>query len=89
VTTKSVKPPSGGLGVLISVKDNGIGIPATVKEKIFHPFFTTKGPGIGTGLGLSLSYDIIKAHGGEIKVESNEGLGSEFTIILPLDKDDV
>lgn len=72
--------------LLISVKDNGTGIPASIKEKIFQPFFTTKDPGSGTGLGLSLSYDIIKAHSGEIKVESNEGMGSEFIIILPIDK---
>ena len=52
-------------------------------DKIFQPFFTTKPTGQGTGLGLSLSYDIIKAHGGEIKVESAEGKGTEFTIDLP------
>ena len=52
-------------------------------DKIFQPFFTTKPTGQGTGLGLSLSYDIIRAHGGEIKVESREGEGSEFTIQLP------
>ncbi|MFI5153089.1 MAG: ATP-binding protein [Chitinophagales bacterium] len=69
--------------LLILVKDNGTGITAHVKENIFQPFFTTKGPGIGTGLGLSLSYDIIKAHGGEIKVESEEGVGTEFIVILP------
>ncbi|HEV7424222.1 MAG TPA: ATP-binding protein, partial [Candidatus Paceibacterota bacterium] len=62
------------------------GISPDIKEKIFHPFFTTKGPGVGTGLGLSLSYDIVKAHGGEIVVESEEGVGSEFTIILPADR---
>ncbi|MBS1632805.1 MAG: GHKL domain-containing protein, partial [Bacteroidetes bacterium] len=59
--------------VLISVKDNGNGIPASIKDKIFQPFFTTKPTGSGTGLGLSLSYDIVKAHGGEIKMESKEG----------------
>jgi signal transduction histidine kinase len=53
-------------------------------DKIFQPFFTTKPTGQGTGLGLSLSYDIIKAHGGEIKVEAQEGLGSTFVIRLPL-----
>jgi two-component system, NtrC family, sensor kinase len=72
--------------LLISVKDNGTGMSAPVKEKIFQPFFTTKGPGLGTGLGLSLSYDIIKAHGGEIRVESDEGVGSEFIVTLPADK---
>ncbi|MDQ3552000.1 MAG: ATP-binding protein, partial [Bacteroidota bacterium] len=68
--------------VEIKVTDNGNGIPDAVKEKIFQPFFTTKPTGEGTGLGLSLSYDIVKAHGGEIKVETNEGTGTTFTIIL-------
>ena len=68
--------------VEIRVKDNGNGIPRELKDKIFQPFFTTKPSGKGTGLGLSLSYDIIKAHGGEIKVESIEGEGTEFTIVL-------
>lgn len=68
----------------LSVKDNGIGIPQKVLDKIFLPFFTTKPSGQGTGLGLSMSYDIIKAHGGELKVETNEGVGSEFTISLPV-----
>jgi two-component system NtrC family sensor kinase len=66
----------------ISVRDNGNGIPASHKEKIFQPFFTTKPTGQGTGLGLSLSYDIVKAHGGELIVLSNEGIGSEFIIRL-------
>ena len=70
--------------VLISVKDNGNGIPQKIADKIFQPFFTTKPTGQGTGLGLSLSYDIVKAHGGEIKVESKEGEGSEFIIQLPI-----
>ena len=80
----STKKENGKL--LISIKDNGTGIPDAIKEKIFQPFFTTKGPGVGTGLGLSLSYDIVRAHGGEIKVESKEGVGSEFTVILPSDR---
>jgi signal transduction histidine kinase len=67
----------------ISVKDNGNGIPQKVVDKIFQPFFTTKPTGQGTGLGLSLSYDIIKAHGGEIKVDTKEGEYSKFTILLP------
>jgi len=67
----------------ISVKDNGNGIPDPIIEKIFQPFFTTKPTGQGTGLGLSLSYDIVKAHGGELKVETREGDGSEFLIVLP------
>ena len=70
--------------VEIKVVDNGNGIPEHIKEKIFQPFFTTKPTGQGTGLGLSLSYDIIRAHGGEIKVKSNEGEGSEFIIQLPI-----
>ena len=68
--------------VLISVKDNGQGIPQNIIDKIFQPFFTTKPTGEGTGLGLSLSYDIIKAHGGEIKVETTPGEGSEFIILF-------
>jgi signal transduction histidine kinase len=80
--------------VEIRVKDNGNGIPGNIIDKIFNPFFTTKPTGQGTGLGLSLAYDIVKAHGGEIKVETNvgEGLsaeamakaGSQFVILLPL-----
>jgi len=77
VTTRDL-----GDAVEIRVRDNGIGIPEKVIDKIFQPFFTTKPTGQGTGLGLSLSYDIIKAHGGEIKVESKEGEGSEFVILL-------
>jgi len=68
----------------IRVKDNGHGIPKELLDKIFQPFFTTKPAGQGTGLGLSLCYDIIKAHGGEIKVERNEGEGAEFVIQLPI-----
>jgi len=82
VKTTVAKSPSGDLGVEISVKDNGNGIPNSIKEKIFQPFFTTKPTGSGTGLGLSLSYDIVKAHGGELKVESTQGKGSEFVIYL-------
>ena len=70
--------------LLISVKDNGNGIPQIVLDKVFQPFFTTKPAGQGTGLGLSLSYDIVKAHGGELKVETKEGEGSEFIIELPI-----
>jgi len=69
--------------VEIKVKDNGNGIPQKVLDKIFQPFFTTKPAGQGTGLGLSLAYDVIKAHGGEIKVNTKEGEGSEFIIQLP------
>ncbi len=68
--------------VLISVKDNGNGIPQKVLDKIFQPFFTTKPAGQGTGLGLSLSYDIVKAHGGDIRVETKFQEGSEFIVSL-------
>jgi two-component system, NtrC family, sensor kinase len=75
----------------IHVTDNGPGIPDSIKDKIFQPFFTTKPTGQGTGLGLSLAYDMVNAHGGEIKVESknNESLphgetGTEFIIQLPV-----
>ena len=70
--------------VEIKVKDNGNGIPQKVVDKIFQPFFTTKPTGQGTGLGLSLSYDIVKAHGGELNVETSEGEGSMFKILLPI-----
>ena len=74
-----------GAEVKISVKDNGNGIPQKILDKIFQPFFTTKPTGQGTGLGLSLSYDIVKAHGGELKVENKEAGGSTtFIIILPI-----
>ena len=91
VTTKRLgSPPSGGdrgkpdsYRVEIRVADNGNGISQKVLEKIFQPFFTTKPTGQGTGLGLSLSYDIVKAHGGELMVETSEREGSEFIIVLP------
>jgi signal transduction histidine kinase len=71
--------------VVIKVKDNGIGIPGAIKEKIMQPFFTTKPTGEGTGLGLSLSYDIVvKGHGGSISVTSKEGEGSEFIVTIPV-----
>ena len=81
VTTKKINDK-----VEIRVKDNGAGIPPQLVDKIFQPFFTTKPTGQGTGLGLSLSYDIIKAHGGEIKVETKELESTEFKIILPINK---
>jgi len=70
--------------VEIRIKDNGNGIPQRVIEKIFQPFFTTKPTGQGTGLGLSLSYDIVKSHGGEIKVDTKEDEFTEFIITLPI-----
>jgi signal transduction histidine kinase len=96
---KAPQPPKGGVPyeptvsvstkkvedkVEVKVKDNGNGIPQKILGKIFQPFFTTKPTGQGTGLGLSLSYDIVKAHGGELKVETKEGEGSEFIIHLPV-----
>ena len=79
VTTKKV-----GDKIEIFVRDNGNGIPQKVVDKIFQPFFTTKPTGQGTGLGLSLAYDIVKAHGGELKVQTKEGEGTEFIIQLPI-----
>jgi len=80
----SVKTKRTETGVEIRVEDNGNGIPEEISAKIFQPFFTTKPTGQGTGLGLSLSYDIVKAHGGEISVESEEGKGTQFNVILPV-----
>jgi signal transduction histidine kinase len=74
-----------GTRVELCVKDNGTGIPKSVVDKIYQPFFTTKPTGVGTGLGLSLSYDIVtKGHGGEMKVETEEGKGTTFSILLPI-----
>jgi signal transduction histidine kinase len=70
--------------IQISVKDNGGGIPRRILDKIFQPFFTTKPTGQGTGLGLSLSYDIVRVHNGELKVETQEGQGTEFIVELPM-----
>ena len=71
--------------VVIEVADNGTGMPERVKEKIFQPFFTTKPTGEGTGLGLSLSYDIVtKGHGGKMEVETKETVGTNFIVRLPL-----
>jgi signal transduction histidine kinase len=81
--TVSVSTKKTGSFVEIRVKDNGNGIPKKVLDKIFQPFFTTKPTGEGTGLGLSLSYDIVKAHHGELKVETKEGEGTEFIVVLP------
>jgi signal transduction histidine kinase len=79
VSTKNL-----GDKIEIIIKDNGNGIPDSIKEKIFQPFFTTKPTGQGTGLGLSLSYDIVKAHGGELIVETKKGEGSKFIISFSL-----
>jgi two-component system, NtrC family, sensor kinase len=85
--TVSVSTKRWGNKVEIRVGDNGFGVPQKVIDKIFQPFFTTKPVGQGTGLGLSLSYDIIKAHGGDLKVETKEGEFAEFLILLPLVKE--
>jgi signal transduction histidine kinase/Flp pilus assembly protein TadD len=84
--TVSVSTKKENGNVMIQVKDNADGIPPKILDKIFQPFFTTKPTGQGTGLGLSLSYDIVKAHGGELKVETMEGEGSNFIIVLPFDR---
>jgi len=81
IVSVSTKKSNGK--VEIKVRDNGNGISRKVLDKIFQPFFTTKPTGQGTGLGLSLSYDIVKAHGGEINAETKEGEGAEFIILLP------
>ena len=82
--TLAVLTKNLGESVEIKIHDNGTGIPAEVKEKMFDPFFTTKPPGEGTGLGLSLSYDIIvKQHAGSIEVDTQPGQFTEFRIILP------
>jgi len=81
--TVSVSTKKVAEKILILVKDNGDGIPQKVLDKIFQPFFTTKPTGQGTGLGLSLAYDIVKAHGGELKVETKEEEYTKFSIIIP------
>ncbi len=80
--TVTVSTRKNGNSIAISVKDNDPGIPEDIKTRIFQPFFTTKPAGQGTGLGLSLAYDIVKAHGGKLNVESTEYSGTEFTIVL-------
>jgi signal transduction histidine kinase len=80
----TVNTKKKGDKILISVADNGNGISGKVLDKIFQPFFTTKPAGEGTGLGLSLSYDIVKSQGGEIKVENRESEGATFIIVIPI-----
>jgi signal transduction histidine kinase len=82
--TVSVSTKKHDKQIQIIVKDNGNGIPENILDKIFQPFFTTKPTGQGTGLGLSLAYDIVKAHGGELKVEAKANVGTEFIIQLPI-----
>ena len=70
--------------VVVAVMDTGIGIPQSEQARIFEPFYTTKGSRGGTGLGLSVTYGIVTDHGGQIDVESQPGMGSKFTVWLPL-----
>ncbi len=87
VKTSKASLPTGevrGPRVIISVSDNGPGIPQSIVNKIFQPFFTTKPTGQGTGLGLSLGYDIVRAHGGELVIDTKDGEGSIFCIKLPI-----
>jgi signal transduction histidine kinase len=77
----------GNNKILFTIHDNGIGVPDSVKDKILEPFFTTKPTGLGTGLGLYLSYEIIKKHHGELKINSEEGVYTEIQIVLPVDLD--
>jgi len=83
--TVELTTSSGKKSVVIKVKDNGMGIPDAIKDKIMQPFFTTKPTGEGTGLGLSLSYDIVvKAHSGSIDINTREGEFTEFTVTIPI-----
>lgn len=85
ITTEITKEPiSAGPAVTVSIQDSGQGIPPEVIEKIFDPFFSTKGVGQGTGLGLSISYGIIQSHGGLIEVKSQVGIGTEFRVTIPV-----
>jgi two-component system NtrC family sensor kinase len=81
VVTTSQTPES----FVISIRDNGTGIPENIRTKIFDPFFTTKPVGQGTGLGLAISYGIVQDHGGSIEVKSDPGVGTEFIVQIPLD----
>jgi signal transduction histidine kinase len=83
--TVELTTSSGKESITIKVKDNGMGIPENIKDKIMQPFFTTKPTGEGTGLGLSMSYDIIvKAHGGNIDIDTQKGEYTQFTITIPI-----
>ncbi len=81
--TITIRTEKAGEFIAVKISDTGCGIPDDVKEKMFQPFFTTKGAEEGTGLGLSITYDIVKKHGGEIRVESQVGKGTTFTVLLP------
>jgi PAS domain S-box-containing protein len=80
------RDPAGVDGVEITVEDNGIGVPAALRERIFDPFFTTKPPGLGTGLGLSSALGTVRAHGGDLTCESDPGVGTRFVVRLPLEQ---
>ena len=84
IQTKRMGGKTNGDRVEITVSDNGNGIPKNIVDKIFQPFFTTKPTGEGTGLGLSLAHEIVKAHGGELKMETKEGEGTKFIIVIPI-----
>ena len=73
-----------GKNVIIEIEDNGVGMDADTAEKVFNPFFTTKPVGQGTGLGMSITYKIIKNHQGDIRVESKKGAGTKFIVTLPI-----
>jgi two-component system NtrC family sensor kinase len=72
--------------IRVRIEDNGAGIPADIRERIFEPFFTTREVGQGTGLGLTVSNDIVKAHGGRIELESEPGKGTRFTLYFPFEQ---
>ena len=86
VATRQGPDDQGRNSIMVVFADTGTGIPNLELAKIFDPFYTTKEAGKGTGLGLSLSYDIVKRFKGDIKVESETGKGTVFTIIIPIEK---
>ena len=83
LTTKKVRLKNKDF-VQIIIQDSGKGMSKEVQEKIFDPFFSTKSVGQGTGLGMSISYGIVQSHGGEIKLKSEQGVGTEFTVTIPV-----
>ncbi len=85
--TVRINLSEAGGAVAIAVQDTGIGIPEKNLQRIFDPFFTTKPEGEGTGLGLSVSFGIVSKHRGRIEVESKPGIGTTFTVLLPIDQE--